>query len=504
MARTRKKNKKRITYYLKPSNLSAEIKSYGAEITIKRALLLYATYIGVISGIGYLLKMKPWAIGIVDVCSLIFIPILIVNTYKNAYEQRRFSDISQYMQHILYGFRGSGKIKTALESVQVLFKENSFMYELIEKALTEMDSPNTEGDPTREALKIIEKEYSCERLRTIHKFLIKVEQLGGTYEQTIDLLLDDREFWVDRVSLLQANKKKKKREVTVSIIVSLLLAFLMNLLMPKDIDITASLLYQIGAIIMMLFDLFVYVAADRKLATDWISQKEIISENTTMKNYEFILNYDEKKERKTSFKFLVIPAILVVIGIITKWIPLFVVAGILIPVMLFQHKLNYKISMKELKEEINLKFPRWLMEITMILQSTKNVQEAIFQSIDTAPIVLVPELNKFRAALREDPTSPKPYYNFMKDFDLPEVSASMNMFYSLSQGNRDDEQRQIAEIISRNHKLLDRAEQEADENSLAMLYLDFLLPQLSVGLMVMVDMVLYIMMFMPTMATWVK
>ena len=76
----------------------------------------------------------------------------------------------------------------------------------------------------------------------------------------------------------------------------------------------------------------------------------------------------------------------------------------------------------------------------------------------------------------------------------------MKMLYALSQGAGGDFQSQIAEIVGRNNKILDKAEQEADENRQASMYVDFLLPQLSAGALVMMDMVLYIMMYLPQMS----
>ena len=89
---------------------------------------------------------------------------------------------------------------------------------------------------------------------------------------------------------------------------------------------------------------------------------------------------------------------------------------------------------------------------------------------------------------------------FMEFFKLTEVQASMKMLYSIDQGAGGDAGEQIAEIIRRNNKMLDKVETDANDDSLAIMYLYFLLPQLSAGAMVLVEMVLYIVMYLPAMS----
>lgn len=116
--------------------------------------------------------------------------------------------------------------------------------------------------------------------------------------------------------------------------------------------------------------------------------------------------------------------------------------------------------------------------------------------------MLVPALDDMRTQLEEDPISVQPYLAFLKEFHIPEIQATMKMLYALSQGAGGDPQEQIAEIITRNNKMLDKAEEEADENQLAAMYIDFLLPQLTAGAVVLADMVLYILLYLPQMSKW--
>ena len=82
---------------------------------------------------------------------------------------------------------------------------------------------------------------------------------------------------------------------------------------------------------------------------------------------------------------------------------------------------------------------------------------------------------------------------------MPEITTSMQMLYSLSVGSGGDPNEQIANIVHRNNMVLDRAEALANDNSLASFNVLFLLPVLVGGFVMLVDMTLFMILFMGTM-----
>ena len=52
------------------------------------------------------------------------------------------------------------------------------MREVIEEAIVNIDS-NKSANIYEDALAIIEKEYNCGRIKSLHKFIIKIENYGG-------------------------------------------------------------------------------------------------------------------------------------------------------------------------------------------------------------------------------------------------------------------------------------------------------------------------------------
>jgi hypothetical protein len=70
------------------------------------------------------------------------------------------------------------------------------------------------------------------------------------------------------------------------------------------------------------------------------------------------------------------------------------------------------------------------------------------------------------------------------------------MLYSLSIGSGGDADEQIPNIVKRNNTILDRAEELQNNASLMGLYALFLLPTLLGGIVLMVDMTMFLLAFM--------
>ena len=97
--------------------------------------------------------------------------------------------------------------------------------------------------------------------------------------------------------------------------------------------------------------------------------------------------------------------------------------------------------------------------------------------------------------LSQNPESLEPYLNFLKDYDLPDVHSAMRMLYALSNGGYGNSEKQLSQILKRNQELLDKAEREQNQDSLAGLYALFLAPALTGAGKMMIDMTAFLVVF---------
>ena len=88
----------------------------------------------------------------------------------------------------------------------------------------------------------------------------------------------------------------------------------------------------------------------------------------------------------------------------------------------------------------------------------------------------------------------------MHDFNIPEITATLRMFYAISSGTGADTQSQINNIVKKNSVLADKSEKFAFDNSLSGLQALFLMPQLSGGVKLLIDMSVFFHVFMSNMS----
>lgn len=505
MAKKKTRNKKErrsALYYAMPWNLRKEINSLGYEFSAKKICMVYIAILLIMGLFGYALKLPfVWIIPLF-IAGLLFAPAMIRNAYKNKWEKKRFSDVNVYIEQMLYAFKQSQRVLTTLQDVRILFKEGSAMREVIDEAIEIIANPSktaTSDSAQARALAVIEARYPNEYVKSLHRFMLKVESIGGNFDSSISLMLENRAMWENRVYKLQDKRKQKKYQILGSCIASILLCMVMLYILPEEVDISAMLPVRITNVIMVIVYFRVYLTADNKLSSNLLQNRKEMEDDKLIKDYERFVTYDSKKELKKSLMYSVIPLLIIVVGqLVFHNIWAVGVGGVLLPLFLCQHMIGHSLLEKRLRREIAVAFPQWLMELALLLQ-TDNVQVAIFKTIDNALPVLQPELIKLRDGLTATPDSAEPFLNFFSLFEMPEVTTSMQMLYSLSTGSGGDADEQISNIVKRNNIILDRAEEIANENSMAGLYTLFILPVMLGAIVLMVDMTCFLVTFMSKM-----
>lgn len=268
-------------------------------------------------------------------------------------------------------------------------------------------------------------------------------------------------MWADRIYALLKEKRRRRVEIFLSIATSLLLCSLIYLMADDlDIDIASHPLAQGITLIVLVLDLFIFYAADKKLSLDYMKEQGESDEDME-KIWKRFYRYKDSKH--------------------------------------LTDRMGYNILKKKISREIEKRFPQWLMEVSLLLQS-ENVQVAIFKSYESAPEVIKPSLRKMILSLQQNPASMKPYLEFLQEFVLPEVRSTMKMLYSISEGNGGDADDQIQDMIRRNQVMIDKAERLKNEDRMAGMYALFLAPQMTAGAKLLVDMILLLAVYMSQMA----
>ena len=430
---------------MRPKLLWDELKRYGYVFSVKRSILMYGMAVAFALLCGKFFRLERMYLLILCLWCACLFPFFLSNLYRNRYGQRQFVEINNYMEQFLYSFQKSGKILVTLKDVEKLFA-NGMMHTRIQEAIAYIEDTYDEDHVEKKALAMIEREYPIHHVAMIHRFALQVEEKGGEYGEAIRLMLDARRMWADRSYELLKEKKRKRTQILISVLVSLLLCSVFVYVAERvSLSITGFTIVKVVTLLTLLLDIWIFYVADRKLSME--SMDEIYDEKELLRQYEKVKRSEEKQHAE----------------------------------------LGTRIAKKNVSRALQKMFPQWLLEVSLLLQS-ENVQVAIMESYDEAPVLMKPALRELIQKLQLRPTDMEPYLEFLQEYALPEIQSSMKMLYALSEGTGGNANNQISDIIRRNQLLLDQAQKMKNEDALGGLYALFLAPQLTGGAKMLVDM----------------
>lgn len=443
---------------MKRKKLSDELVKYGYVFSLPKVIITYLLMVVFTILLGLFFQLDAVFIVALCICACLMLPLYIKNYNYNRYQQQRFSDVNVYMEQFMYSFMKTGKILSTLYDVRELFTKGK-MCDVINKSIKYIKDTYEESDVEGKALEIISDEYQYEGLKTMHGFALSVEANGGAYISCMQLILEARRMWADRVYEQMKIRKHQKVLVLMSIVTSLILCSVLYYMSDRmDVSVGSEIISQIVTFVVIFLDMWIYYLADRKLSVDFLEEDNKDDEIMVAK-YKRFQKYKEKPS---------------------------------------SHYLSIRIARKQLTRAFEKEFPRWLLQVSLLLQS-ENVQVAIFKSLKDAPVLMQDELAKLILELKNEPTSMKPYNNFLEDYNMPEVRSAMKMLFSLSEGTGANASDQIEDIIRRNQQMMNKAEKLRMEDTASGMYALFLAPQLTGGCKLLVDMILLLVCYMSKM-----
>lgn len=517
LARERKKEEARVAYeekvrrqghgalwYLSPAHLKAGVAVTGENFSFRDNVFTFIVFAVAAIILGILNNMDIVFITALTIVAVMFVPGYIVQKYRRKYEEKRFADINIYMEQFLYAFREHKNIARCLKEIRTSFGDSG-LGRLIDEVYSDIMNPDIDSNEVNVeevALRKIERVYPTEKLKTIHKFALRAERIGGDFDKTSSMLLEDRANWEAMQNKLQLRKKQNRTMVNVSIIFSMGLCTFFLRTMGQSIegaDITKDILVQGMVLLTWVLNLSIFSVATAKTYADQLSLTSSASQKKAVEHYYRITRWNNETEFKRSMKYIAVFAVATItMFFLRNTLPtgvrfntIIVVVLLLITIfMSVQHRVDYALTKKKVEEEIMLFFPQWLIDIALLLQ-TDNVQVAIYKSFQEAPEVLQPELKKLYDKLQKDPTSVTPYLEFFDGFEIKGIQSSMKMLYNVYNGTGSDSDIQIKEIIQRNNELLEVAADAKHENQLGEYAGMLLLPILTAGAELAVDMTVF-------------
>ena len=387
----------------------------------------YICIIAIVVGIAFAYKLELPIVIAIGVITTLLMPMLYKEEKKKSYYKKKFEDLISYMEQMCYSFKKSGKIRPSLIDAQKI--SDGEMKEIIEEVIVNIDSKMNE-DIYEQALKILEEEYYCKRLISLHEFIIKIEKQGGEFEEYINIILSDIKEWSDRTELFRRDIDRIRRNVLISIGATLLTCGFMAYLIPKEYSFTGNIVYQISSMIIILIMLVIYIFVYKKLNIDWLKEESFLNPEMVDKYYDLIMKSQNEKIK-------------------------------------FMDKLSINKVKKRMRREISKVFPDWLRQVALNLQQ-QTVQSSIENSYDDAPYILKRPIRHLLIDFEEYPIGIEPYDNFLQELDMPEIQSSLKMFYCINELSKEETYKQTNAIIDRNNKMLKQAEEMKNKDRIGL------------------------------------
>jgi len=496
------KNKRPFFYFLDPVNYATEMKLANTPVSLNTIISKIAILGLAGLGMAYVYKLSVLSTLAIIVIASLFVPAIQVIKSQKKNEHVRLNDLNVYMEQMLYEFKNNQNIRECLMSVRDMYDSDCMVKQAIDEALYDIDNSMSEN-ASEDAFGIIESYYHNDRLASIHKLMLKVEAIGGDCEKSINLLLDDLKKWRNRIETHTQKVNNQIKNILISCIVAMGLCSITVFTMGASLDLTHNFMYQASTVVVAFFLCLIYYKGQSMSNIKWIERNDKYTEEELLQRYEKFMTWDDEAEAKKSRKWALISGIVgATLTLIfsakftgsslefvsnNAFIGIFLTLALIV-LMLHQHKISFSLNNKVLKKEIKKAFPKWLMEIALRMQ-TDNVQISIIDSLENCPVILKPALKTMVEDIQSNPESLKPYSDFMKDFNLPDVSSAMKMLYAIFSGKGGDSDEQIAELIARNNIMLNQAEILAADDVMGGFYTIFLLPTLVGSLKIVVDMI---------------
>ena len=410
------------------------------------------------------------------------------------YEEQKVEDVGTYLEQMLYSFRRNSKILLSLEDTKTVFPDGE-MKECIQKAIDHIQESQTTGNIYEEALQIIQDRYDCRRVRSLHKFLTRVEGIGGDNEIGVQALLADRRLWLARIDDFKKEKKTSQLDIFVACAFSSAICAATMYMLPSYVGAAKHIIARTFSTIYIIINIITVKGTLKGLIyhlNDLYTKQE---EEYLLKKFRWLKTWDKGAERKKQIKPAIIMLAIGIIALIMGYWWMLLICVLMSFFMWFiQPILRHNSSIKKITQEIEKCYPDWLLELSLLLQ-TDNLHVALEKTMETAPMLLKDDLVQLGDEIAANPTDVAPFNNFLPTLNVPSIHSSMRLLFSISNYGSDDETKQISELIERNSLLMNKAEEQKNKDRFAKITIYKFVPMGASALKLIVDMAVFLIVF---------
>ena len=465
----------------------------GRKHAFRKSVVMSVIMLTALAVLCSVYRMNFVCIAAAELMALFIAPMVIFYYFLQLQEDMRFNDVDVYLHQMSYSFQRSPKVNSALKDTSQILSGKA--RRVVEKAVRILET-DTSSEVYEDALAVIEKAYPCHKIKTLHRLLISIEEKGGKYHRSLDILIDDFNCWVKRVYKYQEDIRLVRRNSIIGIILSCVLAsvsVVISAVLEGSAGVSLSISdrweYQIASLLFVILNIMYYLYVNTAYCRNWLASDR--TDKRVMKDYRLVFGESSKSVKIFAVVTSFLMALLGVLALLMRnaiWtIGLWGCALYIISVPYF----NRQKAFKRLQEDVYIAFSGWLRDVVIRLQDAP-LQAAVNETYSDCPAVMKESLGKFIYELDENPSSVKPYYSFMNEFEILDICSTVRTLYSVSELPSDDIDEMMNTIIKRNNELVDKHEEIKNQSNISAMKFAEYIPMIFVSIKIAADMLLVI------------
>lgn len=417
------------------------------------SLFVFLSAAGIQLAVGWIYGLATGLTICLTVGSCLALKRIRFHIYREKKFEQEYGQVVTYLEQLLCSYRRLGHTGRAMEDCSSLFEPGSRMGRAIQRAKHVFLTGEgvEDGAILEAAFAEIEKEYDSRRMKIIHTFLCNGDRTGSDSRGSLDILLEDLEFWKNRTSVYEKRKKFIKTECSVAAGLAAVLCYVSRLLTPEELGlhISDNPIYQISTMVVLLSLWWLIALIYRKLTVKWLdSGKNRGGEEARLEKLYQTLGKD--------------PA---------------AVSG-----------LSAHMAKRVLGRYVRQEFPYWLMIVILYLQ-TESGYQSLKKSMAQTGGIFRQEIQILTERIYDSPRDLQPYLEFFGKLELPEIQTGMKILYSVSTNGYEDSRRQLDFLVAQNNRLMDRSEVFAQNNKIAGMGLLKQLPMVLSSVKLLLDLI---------------
>lgn len=451
--------------------LKESISSYGFEYSFKKFATTFLIVVAILAGLAFYMKIHVFGICLILLEVVLALPYIINAQFAQLYQIKRFSMVRDYLDNILPIFKNFPKIAVAWESVLDMLEGE--MKEAVEEALNYLTTNSSDVNAEETAFAIIESRFPNSRIHSVHQMMYTVEKENSVdYMASVDNMYYDVQSWITRVFGFQKDIAKSRTNLIMLCVLSIFCSCFMTQ-MFGDAGIfkgyTDNIAYQISSVVFIMVIVLCICLSYIKLTGNWLVDDKTISKSDAYyKSFEYLKTHTKEKVKEENKKFRIVSIMIAAVGVFfyikdTSNMTLLLLCMFMAFLLSTQKTRTYKMHYKKIRFFLELEYPIWMRDVALNLHNY-TVVNAIEESKSNRSEIMQYYIDRFLQEVYEQPSSIKPYNNFLREFDIDGVMSSVKVLYSLKNLNKEQSQEQINSLIVRNQTMLERSEALRNED----------------------------------------